>query len=141
MGKGNTTAKSSDSLLEDILDPSRNDLKDFIEGRTTCDEKLRLFSLKQVAVAYDVHEETLKLYARQGLLRVARIGQRYGCTVAALREFLKEREETSITTSRKQGHPGIAMTKKLTKRKRPTTKAKTARATTPRPSKQSGGNS
>jgi len=150
MGKGNTTAKPlslADEIIADLKDPQRNDLRDYVEGRTACNEGLKLFPIAQVSAVYGVSIASLRNHAQSGELRVVRFGSSYQVSVKALRDFIRGREKTSIITSKKFGHPGRAMnpgqamTKKLTKRKRPTTKAKTARATTPRPSKQSGGNS
>jgi len=142
MGKGNTTAKplsAREEIIADIQDPTRNDLKDYIAGRMTCDEGLKLFPLAQVSAVYGVSEASLRSHAQTGELRVVRFGSSYQVSIRALRAFLEKREKTSVITSKKFGHPGRVMNPgKLAKKKKLTRKTKTARAQTPRPSRKTG---
>jgi len=139
MRKRDATAKPFEmvDIIADLEDPTRNDFLRVVEA----DPELRVFTLPQITVAYQVSEDSLRRHIQRGELRAVRVGRRYGVTLASWRSFLKKLEETSRITSKKFGHPGPR--KKLAKKRALTASAKKTKAAmrlTTRPSKKAGGN-
>jgi len=94
-GEAMTEAKKPKQRKKRAAKPSTPDVLNPLHYVVESDPQLRTFTLEQIADAYSVSVRSLQRYIAAGELRVVRIGRKYGVTLAALREFLRERESKS----------------------------------------------